>query len=131
MTASSGEMSRVMLATKVVLAEHDKIPVLVFDEIDANVGGEMGNAIGEKLRAVAAGHQVICITHLPQVAVQGRQHYVVTKSVRDQRTATSILPVAGNARAEEIARMLAGGAVTGKARAHAHELLEAGQRRAD
>ena len=67
--ASSGEISRVMLATKAVLARHDRIPVMVFDEIDANVGGEMGSAVGRKLAEVARTHQVICITHLPQVAV--------------------------------------------------------------
>jgi DNA repair protein RecN (Recombination protein N) len=123
MIASSGEMSRVMLATKVVLAEHDKIPVLVFDEIDANVGGEMGNAIGEKLCAVAAGHQVICITHLPQVAVQGNSHFVVTKSVREQRTTASIQPVANTVRAEEIARMLGGRDLTSVTLKHAKEML--------
>ena len=81
------------LASKAVLARHDKIPVLVFDEIDANVGGEMGNAIGEKLEAVAGSHQVLCVTHLPQVAVHGRTHFVVTKEVRAGRTLTEIKPV--------------------------------------
>lgn len=122
--ASSGEMSRVMLASKVVLAEHDRIPVLVFDEIDANVGGEMGNAIGEKLRTVSAGHQVICITHLPQVAAQGRSHLVVSKSVQAGRTSAGILPVTGPARAEEIARMLGGRDLTSVAVRHAQEMLE-------
>jgi DNA repair protein RecN (Recombination protein N) len=122
--ASSGEMSRVMLATKVVLAEHDKIPVLVFDEIDANVGGEMGNAIGEKLRAVSVGHQVICITHLPQVAVQGRQHFVVTKDVRAGRTSAGIQPVTGEVRTEELARMLGGRDLTSVTLKHAKEMLK-------
>ena len=122
--ASSGEISRVMLAVKVVLAGHDRIPVLVFDEIDANVGGEMGNAIGEKLRAVAGQRQVVCITHLPQVAAQGAGHYVVSKSVRDGRTLAGIAPVEGQARAEEVARMLGGKDLTSVTLKHATELLK-------
>ncbi|MCG3148110.1 MAG: DNA repair protein RecN [Verrucomicrobiae bacterium] len=121
--ASSGEMSRVMLATKVVLAEHDRVTVLVFDEIDANVGGEMGTAIGEKLRTVAGGHQVICITHLPQVAAQGDCHYVVNKTVQGGRTNTGIAAVTGDARVEEIARMLGGKDSTSVALRHAKEML--------
>jgi len=121
--ASSGEMSRVMLAVKVVLAAHDKIPVLVFDEIDANVGGEMGKAVGEKLGVVAAKRQVICITHLPQVAAQGASHYVVTKSVRDGRTTADIAPLAAKERAEELARMLGGRDLTSVTLKHAEEML--------
>ena len=122
--ASSGEMSRVMLATKVVLAAHDRIPVLVFDEIDANVGGEMGSAVGEKLRVVAGKRQVLCITHLPQVAAQGRQHYVVTKEVRAGRTSAGIEPVIGEARTEELARMLGGRDLTSVTLKHAAEMLK-------
>ena len=121
--ASSGEMSRVMLAVKVVLAAHDKIPVLVFDEIDANVGGEMGQAVGEKLGVVAVKRQVICITHLPQVAAQGASHYVVTKSVRDGRTTADITPLAAKERAEELARMLGGRDLTSVTLKHAAEML--------
>ena len=121
--ASSGEMSRVMLAVKVVLAAHDKIPVLVFDEIDANVGGEMGKAVGEKLAVVAAKRQVICITHLPQVAAQGANHYVVTKNVRDGRTSASITPLPAKERAEELARMLGGRDLTSVTLKHAEEML--------
>ena len=121
--ASSGEMSRVMLAIKVVLAAHDKIPVLVFDEIDANVGGEMGKAVGEKLSLVAAKRQVICITHLPQVAAQGANHYVVTKNVRDGRTSASITPLPAKERAEELARMLGGRDLTSVTLKHAEEML--------
>jgi DNA repair protein RecN (Recombination protein N) len=127
--ASSGEMSRVMLAVKVVLAAHDKIPVLVFDEIDANVGGEMGNAVGEKLRVVADKRQVICITHLPQVAAQGASHYVVTKTVRDARTAADITPVTGKARTDEVARMLGGRDLTSVTLKHAEEMLVKSPRR--
>lgn len=121
--ASSGEISRVMLATKAVLAKHDRIPVLVFDEIDSNVGGEMGNAIGRKLRAVANNHQVLCITHLPQVAVQGTNHMVVSKEVENKRTRTSIRKVSDDDRAEEIARMLGGKDLTSVTLAHAREML--------
>jgi len=106
--ASSGEIARVMLACKAVLAEHDKVPLLVFDEIDANVGGEMGVAIGEKLRDVAAHHQLIAITHLPQVAVCGGHHLLVEKSVVDGRTVTEVTSLTGKTRVDEISRMLGG-----------------------
>jgi len=122
--ASSGEISRVMLAIKAVLAKHDRIPVLVFDEIDSNVGGEMGNAIGTKLAAVAEQHQVICITHLPQVAVHGESHFVVAKEVRDERTRTSITPIHAEKRAEEVARMLGGKDLTSVTLRHAREMLK-------
>ncbi len=123
--ASSGEIARVMLAVKAVLARHDRIPVLVFDEIDANIGGEIGRAVGLKLRAVAATHQVICITHLPQVAVYGQQHHVVTKTVQKNRTTTQITPVAGEVRAGEIARMLGGKDLTPVTLDHARQMLAA------
>ena len=123
--ASSGEISRVMLAIKAELANHDRIPVLVFDEIDSNVGGEMGNAIGEKMLAVSGKHQVICITHLPQVAVFGRQHFVVAKEVCGKRTRTSITTIEGEARVEEIARMLGGKDLTSVTLRHAREMLSA------
>ncbi|MDD5706114.1 MAG: DNA repair protein RecN [Kiritimatiellae bacterium] len=121
--ASSGEISRVMLATKSVLAEHDRIPLLVFDEIDANIGGEIGRAVGRKLRAVAARHQIICITHLPQVAAYGHAHYAVSKSVQGARTCARIEPVADSARAAEMARMLGGADMTSVTLAHAREML--------
>ncbi len=121
--ASSGEISRVMLATKAVLADHDRIPVLVFDEIDANVGGEMGTAVGAKLATVADTHQVLCITHLPQVAVQGASHYVVSKHVEDGRTRTTIASITGQERVEEVARMLGGRDLTSVTLKHAQEML--------
>jgi DNA repair protein RecN (Recombination protein N) len=98
--------------------------VLVFDEIDSNVGGEMGNAIGTKLAAVAEEHQVICITHLPQVAVHGTSHFVVAKEVQNERTRTSITPIAGENRAEEVARMLGGKDLTSVTLQHAREMLK-------
>ncbi len=122
--ASSGEISRVMLATKVVLAAHDRIPVMVFDEIDANVGGEMGNAVGRKLAEVAKSHQVICITHLPQVAVFGSTHLAVTKSVHDQRTSTDVRLLEPKERVDEVARMLGGRDLTSVTVKHAREMLE-------
>ena len=122
--ASSGEISRVMLALKAVLAQHDKVPVLVFDEIDANLGGEMGNAVGKKLAAVSTSHQVLCITHLPQVAVCGEHHLVVTKAIDAGRTHVSIHAVDGDTRAEEIARMLGGRDLTSVTLRHAKELLQ-------
>jgi DNA repair protein RecN (Recombination protein N) len=121
--ASSGEISRVMLAVKAVLANHDSIPVLVFDEIDANVGGVMGNAIGGKLGTVGQHHQVLCITHLPQVAVYGETHFAVTKEVTNGRTRTQIVPLEGEERVEEVARMLGGRDLTSVTMKHARELL--------
>ena len=123
--ASSGEISRVMLAVKAVLAKHDRIPVLVFDEIDSNIGGEVGRAVGMKLQGVATTHQVLCITHLPQVAVYGRQHFVVGKDVRNGRTFAKITPVEKNDRIEEIARMLGGRDSTSVTLDHAREMLKA------
>lgn len=121
--ASSGEISRVMLATKAVLARHDKIPLLVFDEIDANVGGEIANAVGEKLGQVAEHHQVLCITHLPQVAVHGGTHYAVAKHVEDGRTYSEIRELDHPTRVEEVARMLGGKSLTTAVMQHAEELL--------
>ncbi|MBQ9727061.1 MAG: DNA repair protein RecN [Kiritimatiellae bacterium] len=121
--ASSGEISRVMLALKTVLAAHDRIPVLVFDEIDANVGGEIARVVGRKLAALGASRQVLCITHLPQVASCAATHFVVSKEIRGGRTFTSIGPVEGEARVDELARMLGGEKLTSVVRRHAAELL--------
>ena len=121
--ASSGEIARVMLATKSVLADHDSIPVLVFDEIDSNVGGEVGRAVGEKLRHLSATHQVISITHLPQVAAFGDAHFSVAKHVKGKRTLAEIHALDAEARAHELARMLGGSDVTSVVLAHARELL--------
>ncbi len=125
--ASSGEISRVMLATKAILASHDRIPVLVFDEIDANVGGEMATAVGAKLSTVAQSRQVLCITHLPQVAVQGTTHFAVSKTVRSGRTFTEMRRLTGEERVEEIARMLGGKDLTSVTLRHAREMLRSRQ----
>ena len=106
--ASSGEISRLMLAIKSALAAHDAIPLLIFDEIDTNVGGEIAHAVGAKMRTLADEHQLICITHLAQVAACASSHFVVTKEVSHGRTFSNLREVSGKARQEEIARMLGG-----------------------
>lgn len=124
--ASSGESARVMLALKTVLAEADATPLLVFDEVDANVGGEVGRAVGSELARLAGRHQVLCVTHLPQVASLAHSHFVVTKSQGEASTTIAIHPIHDDreARLEEIARML-GDRKSASARAHATELLGA------
>jgi DNA repair protein RecN (Recombination protein N) len=106
--ASSGEISRLMLAIKSALAAQDAIPLLVFDEIDTNVGGEIAHAVGAKMQTLGRDHQVTCITHLPQVAATASSHFVVTKDVTRGRTFSSLREVTGKSRQEEIARMLGG-----------------------
>ncbi len=122
--ASSGEISRVMLALKTALAAQDEMPVLVFDEIDANVGGEISHAVGAKMREIGACRQVLCITHLPQVASAAGAHFVVSKSVVGGRTISALAAVSAEDRAAEIARML-GSRAGSAALAHAKELLGA------
>jgi DNA repair protein RecN (Recombination protein N) len=120
--ASSGELARVMLAIKTVLAAEDQVPVLVFDEVDANVGGETANAVGEKMRQIAKNRQVLCITHLPQVAAPATAHYVATKQVKAGRTISEITLLDAEERVTELARMLGG--QTEAARKHAEALLK-------
>lgn len=119
--ASSGEISRVMLAIKTALAGQDSVPILIFDEIDANVGGEIGAKVGAKMKELSSSHQVFCITHLPQVAALAGSHFIVTKDTAGKRTTTALLEAAGPAREQEIARMLGGKADS--ALAHARALL--------
>ena len=123
--ASSGELARVMLALKAVLAEIDDVPLLVFDEVDANVGGEIGRIVGEKMADIAEKHQVLCVTHLPQVAAQAQNHLVVTKDQSGDRASVAIEPIHGSrkARVGELARML-GDRNAKSALAHAEELLK-------
>lgn len=106
--ASSGEMARVMLALKTTLAQVDRVPTLIFDEVDANVGGETATAVGKRLREVGASHQVLCITHLPPVAAAGHRHFAVRKEVQGKRSLTQLELLEGNPRNEELARMLGG-----------------------
>jgi DNA repair protein RecN (Recombination protein N) len=123
--ASGGELSRLMLALKVVLSSGSAVPTLVFDEVDSGIGGATAAAVGERLTRVAERVQVLVVTHSPQVAARGSAHLRVAKSAVRGRSATRVDPLAGTARREEIARMLAGETVTEAARAAADELLGA------
>lgn len=120
--ASSGEMARVMLALKSALASQDDTPLLVFDEIDANVGGEIARAVGMKMRELGSEHQVIAITHFPQVAALAQHHYLIAKSLREGRTVSRLEEIEGDARVTELMRML--GTSGASAMAHARELLK-------
>lgn len=121
LTASSGEMSRVLLAVKSALAKQDAVPLLVFDEIDANVGGNIAEAVGRKMAGLGSTHQVIAITHFPQVASLAASHFVVTKEITGNQTRSQIAEVSDENRVEELARMLGGSATS--AREHARSLL--------
>src|SRR5262249_31383399 len=106
--ASGGELSRTMLALKTVLAGHDQMGTLIFDEIDANVGARLGDVVGQRLAARGQTHQVICVTHLPQVASYARHHWTIRKSKRGGRTVTLIAPLQEADRVDELASMLRG-----------------------
>lgn len=125
--ASGGELSRIMLALKTVLAGKDQTPVVIFDEIDSGVGGEAGMVMGTRLRQLGQYHQVCCITHLPQIAAQAHSQCVVEKHTIDKRTLTQVRQVQGKERELEIARMLGGGTLTPTIRKTATELLQRGQ----
>jgi DNA repair protein RecN (Recombination protein N) len=129
--ASGGELSRVMLALKGVLSQVDAVPTLVFDEIDVGIGGKVAEAVGKRLARLAKTHQVICITHLPQIAKYAERHLLVAKSVRDKRTVSSIRPLDADSRVEELARMTSGATVTKASLAHAREMLETAGTRHD
>jgi DNA repair protein RecN (Recombination protein N) len=126
--ASGGEASRVSLAIKVVLAEADAMPLLVFDEVDAGVGGRNASALGERLRALSRFHQVLCVTHLPQVAAWADAHFVVGKHLDGDRTVTDVRVLDGGARRAELAAMLAGEGAGDEAHAAAEALLRAAAR---
>ena len=144
-TASGGELSRVMLALKCVVAEHHPVASYVFDEVDAGIGGAIAETIGQTLAHISVGrpkpgsrasvggraegareHQVLCITHLPQVASLADAHLRVAKNVTGGRTAIEVKPLDAAAREDEIARMLGGLEITAATRAHAREMLDAG-----
>jgi DNA repair protein RecN (Recombination protein N) len=120
--ASGGELSRLMLALKVVLAKHDAIATLVFDEVDQGIGGEVGAQVGDALAEVAARHQVLVITHLPQIAARADQHLVVSKEARRGIATSDVQVIHGEDRVAELARML-GDAESKEARRHAQALL--------
>jgi DNA repair protein RecN (Recombination protein N) len=122
--ASGGELSRVMLALKTIVARLDHTPTLVFDEVDAGIGGKIGLQVGDAMRALAAHHQVLAISHLPQLAARAHHHIVVSKSAREGITAADTRTVQDDDRVLEIARMLGGDADSELSRAHARELLE-------
>jgi DNA repair protein RecN (Recombination protein N) len=125
--ASGGELSRIMLALKGVLAQSDRVSVLVFDEIDANVGGRLGSVIGQKLRKLADHHQVLCITHLPQIASYADRHLTVRKQTQDSQTRTTVRAIDGDDRLLELAEMIGGQRITETTKAQARELLDAAQ----
>jgi DNA repair protein RecN (Recombination protein N) len=128
--ASGGEMSRTMLALKTVLAAHDPVGTLVFDEIDANVGGRLGDIVGEKLALLGRSHQVICVTHLPQVASYARHQWTIRKITKGKRTTTTITPLASaEDRLEELAMMLRGEARSETTRQEAAEMLKSAQKK--
>ncbi len=121
--ASGGELSRTMLALKAILARAERVPTMIFDEVDSGIGGRVAAVVAQKLAAAAEGRQVLCVTHLAPIAARAAHHVRVVKSVRGGRTRVSAEPVTGEARVEEIARMVAGDRVTETARGHARELL--------
>ena len=122
--ASGGELSRVMLALKTILARVDQVPTLVFDEVDAGIGGRVGLQVGDTLRRVAKEHQVFAISHLPQIAARAHHHIVVAKGAKGGVTTADITVLEGTSRVNEIARMLGGDPESKVSRAHAKELLE-------
>jgi DNA repair protein RecN (Recombination protein N) len=124
--ASGGELSRIMLALKTILVEGDSIPTLVFDEVDAGIGGAVAEEVGKKLKRAALKRQVFCITHLPQIASMAGSHYGVTKSVKKDRTSTEVRLLDKQERVDELARMLGGKTITGAAVEHAREMIERG-----
>jgi DNA repair protein RecN (Recombination protein N) len=128
--ASGGELSRILLALKSVATHDDpeEGKTLVFDEVDAGIGGRVAEVVGRKLRTIAARHQVLCVTHLPQIASMADRHFVVRKRVERGRTVTDVQPLEGGERVEEVARMLGGETVTETARRHAREMVKQGIR---
>ena len=126
--ASGGELSRIVLALKELLASKTAQETLIFDEVDSGIGGRTADRVGRSLKALAGRHQVVCITHLPQIACYGEHHYVVRKSTHKGRTITNMEELSGKDRLEEIARMLGGEKISEKTRAHAREMLDKAQK---
>ena len=121
--ASGGELSRISLAIQVASSHADNVPSSIYDEIDVGIGGRIAEIVGSKLRSLGINKQVLCITHLPQVAVQGTDHVQITKQ-RDLETRIEINNLGSGERVEEIARMLGGLEITAKTRAHAADMLK-------
>ena len=129
MVASGGELSRIMLAIKTVLAETDQVPTLIFDEIDTGISGRTAQMVSEKLRILSKCRQVICITHLPQIAAMADQHFEIRKSASDGRTATSIRALDREAMVDELARLLGGAEITETVRQNAEEMKKLAKER--
>ena len=123
--ASGGELSRIMLAIKTILSRTASVETIVFDEVDSGVSGATAEVVGEKISSLAGYHQIVCITHLPQIACQGETHFLVTKQIKNGRTGATISELSPEERVQEIARLLAGREVTPRAVAHAREMLRA------
>ncbi len=121
--ASGGELSRIMLALKSIIGEMDNIPTMIFDEIDTGISGATAAVVGEKLEKIAEAHQVICITHLPQIASRGESHFRIEKTSDEISTHTTVVPLSREERIEELARLLSGTVISDTARQQAKELL--------
>ena len=122
--ASGGELSRIMLAIKTILAESDQIETLIFDEIDAGISGRTAQMVAEKMNVIGKNHQIICITHLPQIAAMADTHFVIEKQVEDNRSITRIRELDKRESVEELARMLGGDVITESALKNAEEMKE-------
>ncbi|MCP4646529.1 MAG: DNA repair protein RecN, partial [bacterium] len=121
--ASGGELSRIMLAVKTILARSTSVETIIFDEVDSGISGATAEVVGEKVLSLAEYHQIICITHLPQIASQGKTHFLVHKEVSNDRTESSIAELDNEGRLQEIARLLGGKEISPSAIAHAREML--------
>jgi DNA repair protein RecN (Recombination protein N) len=121
--ASGGEMSRIMLAIKTILADVDNIPTLIFDEIDIGISGRASQKVGEKLAYISGKHQVICVTHLAQIACMADSHYMIEKSTKDNNTKTNVRKLAGEGIRNEIARIIGGANISEITIKHAEEML--------
>ncbi len=126
--ASGGEISRIVLAIKHLLAEHYRVPTLLFDEVDAGIGGVIASSVGKKLQEIAISHQVLCITHLPQIACCGKHHYRVEKTAHRGRSVTRVTALDDAGRQDELSRMIGGDTVTERTRSHAREMLDNARR---
>jgi DNA repair protein RecN (Recombination protein N) len=127
--ASGGELSRLSLAIEVVAMTDHGPPTLIFDEVDAGIGGGVAEIVGQSLRRLSRRRQVLCVTHLPQVASQADHHFAVTKTVTDNATHTTVTELAPGDRVDEVARMLGGVKITDRTRAHAREMLQSARPR--
>ncbi len=121
--ASGGELSRISLALSVVDTGESTIPTFVFDEVDAGIGGAVAEIVGHRLREIAGRHQVLCVTHLPQVASQGHRHFRISKLSDGKTSRTNVRRLSDEERIEELSRMLGGVEITDQARAHAQEMI--------